>query len=133
MVYMKKLLFIAFIFICSMTLVFANEEIEWRRVAPNNYIYEDGIMGTDYMYGFSFLLKSFNKGQYEPINGKKISYTLNQYEINCLKRSYKIGLMDSYDEEGNFIYGDYNKYAQFQPIVEGTAVYEVYKNLCKMH
>lgn len=109
----------------------AEDDVNWKRVAPNNYIFQDGIMGTENMYGFSFLLKSFNKGQYEPINGRQILYTLNQYEINCAKRTYKIGFMDSYDDNGYFISGDYNKYAQFQPIVEGTAVSEVAKKLCR--
>lgn len=128
---MKKFLVLILIFSGSIVFASNDEDSIWKRVAPNNYIYEDGIMGTTNMYGFSFLLKSFNKGQYEPINGRQILYTLNQYEINCAKRTYKIGFMDSYDDEGDFISGDYNKYATFQPIVEGTAVYEVSKKLCR--
>ena len=111
--------------------VMSVESEEWEHIAPNNYVYKDGINGLENIYGYSFLLKAYNKGQYEPINGRQILYTLNQYEINCAKRTYKIGFMDSYDDEGDFISGDYNKYATFQPIVEGTAVYEVSKKLCR--
>lgn len=39
--------------------------------------------------------------------------------------------MDSYGKQDNFITGDYNKYAEFQPIVGGTAVSNVYKKLCR--
>ena len=62
---------------------------------------------------------------------KFIFYTLAQYTIDCAKRSYKIGVMDSYGKQDNFITGDYNKYAEFQPIVGGTAVSNVYKKLCR--
>lgn len=115
------------------SIVFAQSEeyTEWKRVDENFYIDSDGIVGTEDIYGFTFLLKSYNKGQYEPVNGKFIFYTLAQYTIDCAKRSYKIGVMDSYGKQDNFITGDYNKYAEFQPIVGGTAVSNVYKKLCR--
>ena len=70
----KYLLFIAF-YVSSISLVIANESgvnDMWKWVAENNYIYEDGIVGTEDRYGFTFLLKSYNKGQYEHVNGNKI-------------------------------------------------------------
>ena len=109
-----------------------NESSEWERVAPNNYVYKDTIAGTEDFYGFSFLLQSYNKGQYEPVNNRQILYTLGMYEINCLKHTYKIGTIDSYDDEGDFVNGDYNKYAQFQPIVQGTAIDVLASRLCKI-
>lgn len=129
---MKKLFSIFFIFMLFIIPVIAKETDEWEHIAPNNYVYKDGITGMENMYGYSFLLKSYNKGQYEPVNHKQIHYTLGQYEINCAKRTYKIGVLDSYDENDNFINGDYNKYAQFQPIVEGTAIYVMLTKLCKI-
>lgn len=131
---MKKvfLSILFFVFVMS-SVVFAQseEDTEWKRVDENSYIDSDGIVGTEDIYGFTFLLKSYNKGQYEPVNGKSIFYTLAQYTIDCGKRSYKIGVMDSYGKQDNFITGDYNKYAEFQPIVGGTAVSNVYKKLCR--
>lgn len=108
-----------------------SEDSSWKRVSDNNYIDSDGIVGTEDMYGFSFLLKSYNKGQYEPVNGKNVWYTLSQYTIDCGRNTYKIGVMDSYGYKNNFINGDYNKYAQFQPIVQGTAVSAVANKLCR--
>lgn len=108
-----------------------SEDSSWKRVSDNNYIDSDGIVGTEDMYGFSFLLKSYNKGQYEPVNGKNVWYTLSQYTIDCGRKTYKIGVMDSYGYKNNFINGDYNKYAQFQPIVQGTAVFAVANKLCR--
>lgn len=131
---MKKIFLSILFFLCSMTsIVFAQSEeyTEWKRVDENSYIDSDGIVGAEDIYGFTFLLKSYNKGQYEPVNGKFIFYTLAQYTIDCAKRSYKIGVMDSYGKQDNFITGDYNKYAEFQPIVDGTAVSNVYKKLCR--
>lgn len=131
---MKKIFLSILFFLCSMTsIVFAQSEeyTEWKRVDENSYIDSDGIVGAEDIYGFTFLLKSYNKGQYEPVNGKFILYTLAQYTIDCAKRSYKIGVMDSYGKQDNFITGDYNKYAEFQPIVGGTAVSNVYKKLCR--
>lgn len=127
---MKKIITFLIIFM-SVLGVFASEEINWQRVCENNYITPEGIVGTDDMYGFSFILKSFNKGQYEPVNGKKILYTLSNYTIDCSKKRYKIGVIDSYGYQDNFVNGDYNKYAKFQPIAEGTAVSEVAKRLCR--
>lgn len=131
---MKKIFLSILFFLCSVTsIVFAQSEeyTEWKRVDENSYIDSDGIVGAEDIYGFTFLLKSYNKGQYEPVNGKFIFYTLAQYTIDCAKRSYKIGVMDSYGKQDNFITGDYNKYAEFQPIVGGTAVSNVYKTLCR--
>ena len=131
---MKKIFLSILFFLCSMTsIVFAQSEeyTEWKRVDENSYIDSDGIVGAEDIYGFTFLLKSYNKGQYEPVNGKFIFYTLAQYTIDCAKRSYKIGVMASYGKQDNFITGDYNKYAEFQPIVGGTAVSNVYKKLCR--
>ncbi len=115
----------------SLGLYAAENEVLWEKVSDNNYINPDGITGTDDMYGFTFLLKSYNKGQYEPVNGKKISYTIGRYSIDCGRYTYKIGVIDSYGTDDNFITGDYNRYAKFQPIVEGTAVGNVAKRLCR--
>ena len=108
-----------------------NDEVvqQWKHVAENIYI--DGIVGTEDIYGFSFLLKSFNKGQYEPMYGKDIWYTIAQYTIDCSKYSYKISVIDSYGYENQFINGDYNSLAKFQPIVQGTAVSVVAQKLCR--
>lgn len=106
-------------------------ETQWTKVDSNSYVDKSGIVGTNEIYGFTFLLKSYNKGQYEPINGKKISYTLGQYTIDCGKRSYKIGVIDSYDNDDNFVSGDYNRYAQFRPIVSGTSVSVVADMICR--
>ena len=129
----KILLFIAIILISFPSAISAQKEEDsrWQKIAEYNYIDTDGIMGLENIYGFSFILKSYNKGQYEPIYGKNISYTLGQYTIDCGKRTYKIGILDSYDNDNNFINGDYNKYATFQPIVQGSAVSEVSKMLCR--
>ena len=127
---MKKIITLIILFMNAIV-VLANEEIIWQRVCENNYINPEGIVGTSDIYGFSFILKSFNKGQYEPVNGKKILYTLSNYTIDCSKMKYKIGVIDSYGYQDNFINGDYNKDAKFQPIAEGTAVSEVAKKLCR--
>ena len=131
---MKKItaLFVL-IFISFMPAISAQEqdETEWVKVAENNFINPDGVMGLEDIYGFSFLLKAYNKGQYEPVNGKKIWYTLSQYTIDCAKQKYKIGVIDSYGFKDNFVNGDYNRYATFQPIVQGTAVSAVAKELCR--
>ena len=129
---MKRIFSILFSFIFCIIPVFSKESEEWERIAPNNYVYKEGITGLENIYGYSFLLKSYNKGQYEPVNGKQISYTLGQYEINCARKTYKVGVLDSYDENDGFINGDYNKYAQFQPVVEGTAIYIITTKLCKI-
>lgn len=107
------------------------DDINWQQVTENNFIDVDGIVGTSDMYGFTFILKSYNKGQYEPVNGINIKYTLSQYTVDCLKYKYKIGVIDSYGEQNNFVNGDYNRYANFQPIVQGTAVGAVAAKLCR--
>lgn len=129
---MKKILIALVSFFFCIMPVFSQESDEWEHIAPNNYLYKDGVIGLENMYGYSFLLKSYNKGQYEPVNGKKVHYTLGQYEINCDKKTYKIGVLDSYDEDDVFINGDYNKYAKFQPVVNGTAIYALTTKLCKI-
>ena len=132
---MKKSPLILIIFLLSLipaTSAQTEENSPWQKVAEYNYIDTDGIMGLEDRYGFSFILKSYNKGQYEPVNGKAISYTLGQYTIDCQKRTYKIGIIDSYGKNDNFINGDYNKFATFQPIVQGTAVSSVAKMLCRI-
>ena len=131
---MKKVLLTTLLLFLSALIVYGTETIQesgWNRVSDSSFIDEDGIMGTEDIYGFSFLLKSYNKGQYEPINGKKISYTLAQYTIDCSKQTYKIGVIDSYDNQGNFISGDYNRYAKFQPIVQGTSISNIFQKLCR--
>lgn len=132
---MKKivLLTILSIFIISLAAYSSEEydDTQWQKVSENNYIDADGIVGTNEIYGFTFLLKSYNKGQYEPVNGHKIFYTLSQYTIDCGRHTYKIGVMDSYGYHDNFVTGDYNRYAQFQPIVSGTAVSAVANKLCR--
>lgn len=126
-----KSLIILLIFIFPIAIAQQNDTI-WEKVAENNYINPDGIIGTQDIYGFSFLLKAYNKGQYEPVNGNRIWYTLSQYTIDCAKQKYKIGIIDSYGYNNNFVNGDYNRYATFQPIIQGTAVSAVAKNLCKI-
>jgi hypothetical protein len=131
---MKKVYLLLLILIFGFLPVFSAQhenDTEWVKVAENNYINPDGIIGLENIYGFSFLLKAYNKGQYEPVNGKKIWYTMSQYTLDCAKQKYKIGVIDSYGFKDNFINGDYNRYAQFQPIVQGSAVGEVAKKLCR--
>ncbi|MBQ8460108.1 hypothetical protein IJ541_08425 [bacterium] len=127
---MKKIFAVIFILI-SVSCCFAQEsDTNWQKVAENNYINPDGIVNIE-NFKYSFLLKAYNKGQYEPMYGKKIWYTLSQYTLDCSEKTYKIGVIDSYGYEDNFINGDYNRYADFQPIVQGSAVGEVAKFLCK--
>ncbi len=131
---MKKIFTLLLLIIFSCTpAIFAKEnaDINWQKVAQNSYINPDGIIGTEDIYGFSFLIKAYNKGQYEPINGNRIWYTLSQYTIDCAKQKYKIGVIDSYGYKDNFVNGDYNRYATFQPIIQGTAISEVAKELCR--
>ena len=71
---MKKLLLTTIILFISTVIAYSAEnsaESGWKRVSDSSFIDEDGIMGAEDIYGFSFLLKSYNKGQYEPVNGKK--------------------------------------------------------------
>ena len=105
---MNKLCILFFIIVFFAGYSLAQDGVVWRRVDENNFINPDGIVGTP--EGFTFMLKAFNKGQY---------------------LEYKIGVIDSYDYEDNFVNGDYNRYAKFQPIVSGTAVGEVAKLYCK--
>lgn len=131
--YMKKVILVLII-ICFGLAGIAYESAQnsgWEKADENSYVNMEGIEGTKDRYGFTFLLKSFNKGQYEPINGKKISYTLGQYTIDCGRKTYKIGVIDSYDKDDNFVSGDYNRYSKFQPIIEGTAVWNMSKKLCR--
>lgn len=119
------------LFCCEFSYAENSENLQWQKLSDNNYIDYEGIVGTTDIYGFTFLLKSYNKGQYEPVNGKDVFYTLSQYTVDCGKKRYKIGLMDSYGKNGNFITGDYNRYASFQPIVSGTAVDAFAKKFCR--
>ncbi len=130
---MKQVLLVIMLIFCVSMAVAEDsaKNFEWEKVGDNSYVYTDAIEGTKDRYGFTFLLKSYNKGQYEPINGKKISYTLGQYTIDCGRKTYKIGVIDSYDKDDNFVSGDYNRYSQFQPIIEGTAVWNMSKKLCR--
>ena len=132
---MKKVLLILLILFIGFMPAFSaqsgQDEDEWMKVGENSFVNLDGITGLEDIYGFSFLIKAYNKGQYEPVNGKKIWYTLSQYTIDCAKNKYKIGIIDSYGFKNNFVNGDYNRYAAFQPIVQGTAVSEVAKELCR--
>ena len=133
---MKKVTFLSLLllsvsFIPAISAQDEQDNTEWQKVAENSYVNLDGIVGTEDIYGFSFLIKAYNKGQYEPVNGKKIWYTLSQYTVDCAKQKYKIGVIDSYGHKNNFVNGDYNRYATFQPIVQGTAVSAVAKELCR--
>jgi hypothetical protein len=132
---MKKIAILLIMLLISFMPVLSAQEdtddTEWQKVAENSYVNLDGITGMEDIYGFSFLIKAYNKGQYEPVNGKKIWYTLSQYTIDCAKQKYKIGVIDSYGFKNNFVNGDYNRYATFQPIVQGTAVSAVAKELCR--
>ncbi len=132
---MKKLIIVFLVIFLSVALVGKaadrSDDTSWKKVSENVYIDSDGIVGTSEIYGFTFLLKSYNKGQYEPINGRDVLYTLGQYTIDCGHHRYKIGVIDSYDRNNKFIYGDYNKFAEFQPIVSNTAVGIVANNLCR--
>lgn len=129
---MKQIILYFLIFIFSTcSLCCAQEEIGWTQVDSSNYINYDNVVGVEDIYGFTFLLKSYNKGQYEPLYGKRIWYTLSQYTLDCSTRKYKIGIIDSYGYSNNFINGDYNRYAKFQPIVKGTAIDSIGQKLCR--
>ena len=106
-------------------------DTQWRFVAENSYIDLDGLVGMEEFYGYSFLMKTFNKGQYEPIRNNAVWYTLAQYTIDCSNSTYKVGVIDSYGYENNFLNGDYNRYAGFRPIVEGTAIGTVASKVCR--
>lgn len=127
---MKNLIILIIIVFTSCIFVQA-QDLNWTRIDDNNFVDYESVVGADDMYGYTFLMKSFNKGQYEPVNGRSILYTLSHYEINCAKRTYKIGVMDSYDKNDGFVNGDYNRFAEFQPVVEGSAVSVVASKLCR--
>ncbi len=127
---MKNLIILIIIVLTSCIFVQA-QDLNWTRIDDNNFVDYESVVGADDMYGYTFLMKSFNKGQYEPVNGRSILYTLSHYEINCAKRTYKIGVMDSYDKNDGFVNGDYNRFAEFQPVVEGSAVSVVASKLCR--
>ena len=130
---MKKFLIILLtLLFVPVGVVYSQEKTQWQKVDENNYINLEGIAAQNDIYGYSFLLKSYNKGQYEPVFGKEILYTLSQYTVDCSNQTYKIGVIDSYGYNDNFINGDYNRYASFQPIIGGTAVNSVAKKLCKI-
>lgn len=126
---MKRLAVIFFIILFTVAAYAGGIEPNWYRIDNNNYYDPETVVDID--SGYSFLLKAYNKGQYEPVNGRKILYTLSHYEINCQDVTYKIGVMDSYDKEDGFVNGDYNRYSEFQPVVEGSAVGYVFKKLCR--
>ena len=129
---MKKIVFTVFVLLLSLHISEARDvPNQWRQIADNSFLNTSTIFGTDDIYGFTFMLKAYNKGQYEPINGKNIAYTVSQYTVDCGNLTYKIGVIDSYSKDGNFINGDYNRYAKFRPIVIGTSVDKVSKNLCR--
>lgn len=125
------LILISIIFLTQLSAVSTEEEIRWRQVDGNSYINPEGIIELEDIYGFSFMLKSYNKGQYEDIFGKPIRYTIAQYTVDCSKQTYKIGVIDSYDYGDIFVNGDYNRYAAFRPIVHGTAVSAAASKLCR--
>lgn len=129
---MKKILGLIAAFIVLSLGGYASDDVEWQQVAPNSYINPEGIIGVEDIYGYSFMLKSFNKGQYEPVRGKAVWYTIAQYTIDCTNLTYKIGVIDSYGHENDFVNGDYNRYAKFRPIVSGTAVSAVASKLCRI-
>lgn len=129
---MKKLLFAVLLILQVLLLPCVAEENSelWQRVDENSFLSYATIV-QEAKNQYSFMIKSYNKGQYEPINGNKILYTISQYSIDCEQNLYKIGVIDSYGEENKFVNGDYNRYAKFQPIVQGTAVGNVSTMLCK--
>ena len=55
---MKKLFLILLMVTIPVLICNAEEPdgINWKRVAPNNYIDPDGITGTQDRYGFSFII-----------------------------------------------------------------------------
>ena len=121
-----------YMFITCMSVNCNDAEINWRKITDYAYVDFDGIIGVEDVYGYKFLLKAYNKGQYENINGENVSYTISSYTIDCEKHKYKIGTIDSYDKNDKFINGDYNRYAKFQPIVEGTAISKMSQKLCRL-
>jgi hypothetical protein len=129
---MKKFIIILNLILSTWLLLSVNaKETTYNKlISGNSYINPSEIIKiSDGIY--SFIIKAYNKGQYEPINGRFISYTLTEHVLNCTNSTYKLGIIDSYDEDDDFVNGDYNKYATFQPIIEGTSDEAVYKLICK--
>ena len=58
-------------------------------------------------------------------------FAVDRHHVAILLLPRAVGVIDSYGYQDNFVNGDYNKYAKFQPIAEGTAVSEVAKRLCR--
>jgi hypothetical protein len=126
----KVLLFYLIAFGCCCAC--ANDlESVWKQVEYNSFINSETVIREADDNIYIFLLKSYNKGQYEPVNGVDVDYAISQYTVDCNQGLYKIGMIDSYSKEGNFVNGDYNRFAKFQPVVSGIAVYNVMKDLCK--
>jgi hypothetical protein len=129
---MKKFIIILNLIVSTLLLLTANAKDSTynKLISENSYINPSEIIkisdGT-----YSLIIKAYNKGQYEPINGSFISYTLTEHVINCTSSTYKLGIINSYDEDDDFVNGDYNKYATFQPIVPGTTDGDVYNFICK--
>jgi hypothetical protein len=129
---MKKFIVILNLFLFCLLFITAKatETTYNKLISVNSYINPSEIVKIS-DGNYSFILKAYNKGQYEPVNGRFIEYTLTEHIINCTNATYKLGLIDSYDKENNFVNGDYNRYATFQPIVQGTSVGDVYNLICK--
>ena len=128
---MRKILLSYLMFFCCGYACANDFESVWTNVDANSFINSETVIKEFGDNKYTFLLKSYNKGQYEPVNGFDVSYTISQYTIDCDQGLYKIGMIDSYSKEGDFVNGDYNSFAKFQPVVSGTAVYNVMKGLCK--
>lgn len=128
---MRKFIILAlFVFLCFNLLEVVASELVWEKVDDNSFINPQAIVKLNDNNTFTFLLKAYNKGQYEAVNGQNVSYTISQYTIDCARNLYKIGVIDSYAKDGSFVNGDYNRYAEFRPIVVGTAVSNVVERLC---
>ena len=125
---MKKVL-LATLFIVCLPVVAMDNGVSWERVDENSFVNLHTIVNHAEQ-NVTFMLKAYNKGQYESVNGQNIAYTISQYTINCRDKMYKIGVIDSYSEDGSFVNGDYNRYAKFRPIVHGTAVSNVANKFC---
>ena len=126
---MRKVL-ISTLFMAFFPVVVMGSSLVWERVDDNSFINLQSIITSYERDEISFMLKAYNKGQYEAINGQNVDYTISQYTIDCMDKMYKIGVIDSYSEYGSFVNGDYNRYAKFRPIVSGTAVSNVADKFC---
>ena len=131
---MKKLLFIILTILFAQNTVVAQIQKSEFPIkisnSSNSSILE--IIKNSSENSYLLLLKTYNKGQFEPIDNRKIAYTISSYTIDCDNFLYKIGTIDSYSIENDFITGDYNKYAKFQPIVTGSDIGEISNKLCKV-